>query len=165
MLVRATVRNFLAADIAFETTIIMGLLLGPASAMIGGAVLALPAILHHEYLALPFNLCVALVFGTYGNFVGKEAVWSFSPLIDLSIYRWVRRNLRRPSFDRQLLLLMLIVGMQIARMTLARHYPHRLFTLDARSWGVRLAIYACPAVVVGIFLNIWDAIQTEQKLE
>ncbi len=25
-----------------------------------------------------------------------EDVWSFSPLIDLSIYRWVTRNLRRP---------------------------------------------------------------------
>jgi two-component system LytT family sensor kinase len=51
--------------------------------------------------------------------VEPEEVWSFSPFVDLSIYRWVRRNLREPRFDRQILLLMLIVGMQMVRMWLA----------------------------------------------
>jgi two-component system LytT family sensor kinase len=163
--IRVIVPNFLAADISFEATIILGILFGPWTAMMGGAVLAVPAVLHHEYLALPFNLVTALIFGAYGQLAGKEAVWSFSPFIDLSIYRWFRRNLKRPRFDRQILLLVLIVGMQMARMAIARFYPHGLFTLDAASWVVRLAIYACPAVVVGIFLKIWNAIQTEQKLE
>jgi two-component system LytT family sensor kinase len=146
--IRVIVPNFLAADISFEATIILGILFGPWTAMMGGAVLAVPAVLHHEYLALPFNLVTALIFGAYGQLAGKEAVWSFSPFIDLSIYRWFRRNLKRPRF-----------------MAIARFYPHGLFTLDAASWVVRLAIYACPAVVVGIFLKIWNAIQTEQKLE
>ncbi len=163
--IRVTVANFLAADIAFEATIILGILFGPVSAMLGGAFLSLPAVLHHEYFALPFNVFVGLLFGVYGNLVGKEVVWSFSPFIDLSIYRWVRRNMKRPRFDRQILLLALIVGMQITRTEIAQLYPHRLFTLHASIWIVRLAIYACPAVVVGIFLKIWNAIQMEQKLE
>jgi len=163
--IRTTVPNFLAADISFEATIILGVLFGPVYAILGAVVLALPALLHREYMALPFNLVVAVIFGIYGQLAGKEAVWSFSPFIDLSIYRWIRRNLERPRFDRQILLLMLIVSLQIARMTIARVYPHRLFTLDSASWIVRLAIYACPAVVVGIFLKIWNAIQIEQKLE
>jgi two-component system LytT family sensor kinase len=163
--IRVTVPNFLAADIAFETTIILGILLGPLSAMLGGAVLSVPAMLHQEYMALPFNLSVAFISGIYGNLVGKDVVWSFSPFIDLSIYRWVRRNLKRPRFDRQILLLALIISMQVTRMAIARLDPHRLFTLNSASWVVRLAIYACPAVVVGIFLKIWNAIQTEQKLE
>ena len=163
--IRVTVPNFLAADIAFETTIILGILFGSVTAMIGGAFLSLPAVLHHEYLALPFNLFVAVLFGIYGRLVGKEVVWSFSPFIDLSIYRWVRRNLRRPRFDRQILLLALIVFMQMVRMEIARLDPQRLFTLHASGWVVRLAIYACPAVVVGIFLKIWNAVQMEKKLE
>jgi two-component system LytT family sensor kinase len=163
--IRFIVPNFLAADISFETTILLGILFGPWTAAMGGSFLAIPAMLHHEFLALPFNLVTAILFGAYGQIAGKEAVWSFSPFIDLSIYRWVRRNLKRPRFDRQILLLVLIVGMQIARMAIARIYPHRLFTLDAASWYVRLAIYACPAVVVGLPLKIWNAIQTEQKLE
>jgi two-component system, LytTR family, sensor kinase len=162
---RVTVPNFLAADIAFETTIILGILLGPLSAVLGATLLALPAMAHHEYLTLPFNLAVALIFGLYGRLVDKEDVWSFSPFIDLSVYRWIRRNLHRPRLDRQVVLLLLIVGMQMLRMELARMYPHRLFTLNTSSWIVRLAIYACPAVVVGIPLKIWNAVQLEQKLE
>jgi two-component system, LytTR family, sensor kinase len=121
--------------------------------------------LHGEFLTLPVHLCVALIAGLYGRLVDPEDVWSFSPFIDLSIYRWVRRNLTRPRLDRQILLLFLIVVMQIARMELAKLYPHRLWVLDTHSWIVRLAIYACPAVVVGIPLKIWNAIQIEQKLE
>ncbi len=36
----------------------------------------------------------------------------FPPMIDLSIYHWVTRNLRRPHLDRQILLLVLITVMQ-----------------------------------------------------
>jgi two-component system LytT family sensor kinase len=163
--VRVTVPNFLAADIAFETVIILGILLGPLSAMLGGAVLSVPAMLHHEYLTLPFNLAVGAISGAYGTFVDEDDVWSFSPFIDLSIYRWVRRNILRPRLDRQVLLLLLIIGMQMVRNWIAELYPHRLFTVDARPWMVRLAIYACPAVVVGIPLKIWDALRIERKLE
>jgi two-component system LytT family sensor kinase len=163
--VRVTVPNFLAADIAFETVIILGVLLGPLSAMVAGAVLSLPAMLHHEYLTLPFNLAVGAIAGSYGTFVEEDDVWSFSPFIDLSIYRWVRRNLRRPRLDRQVLLLLLIVGMQVGRNWITELYPHRLFALDARPWLVRLAIFACPAMIVGIPLKIWDALRIERKLE
>jgi two-component system, LytTR family, sensor kinase len=162
---RVTVPNFLAADIGFEATVILGVLLGPWWAAVGGAFLSIPAMLHREFLTLPFHLCVALIAGLYGRLVDPEDVWSFSPFIDLSIYRWVRRNLARPRLDRQILLLVLIVGMQMGRMELAKLYPHLLFVIDTRSWVVRLAIYACPAVVVGIPLKIWNAIHIEQKLE
>jgi two-component system LytT family sensor kinase len=163
--VRVVVPNFFAADISFETTIILGILLGPLSALAGGAILSIPAMLHHEYLSLPFNLAVAISAGLYGKFVEEEEVWSFSPFVDLSIYRWVRRNLRKPRFDRQVLLLILIVTMEIGRDWLARLYPHRLFALLTDKWPVRLAIWACAAMVVGIPLKIWNAIRTERFLE
>ncbi|AXC10564.1 Autolysin sensor kinase [Acidisarcina polymorpha] len=165
VLVRITVQNFLAADIAFETVIILGVLLGPLAAVTGGMLLSLPAMLHHEYLTLPFNLAVALIAGIYGRLVTAEEVWSFSPFVDLSIYRWVRRNLRKPRFDRQILLLTLIVGMEIGREWLAAAYPRRLFALVPATWPVRLAVYACSAMVVGIPLKIWNAIRIERKLE
>ena len=113
--VRLAVPNFLAADISFETTVIIGILLGPISALAGALVLALPAVLHHEYLTLPFLATIAIAAGLYGRFAEEEEVWSFSPFVDLSIYRWVRRNLRKPRFDRQILLLLLIVGMEATR--------------------------------------------------
>jgi two-component system, LytTR family, sensor kinase len=163
--VRVVVPNFFAADISFETTILIGILLGPLAAIVGAIALSLPAVLHHEYLALPFNLAVAITAGIFGNLVDQEEIWSFSPFVDLSIYRWVRRNLRKPRIDRQILLLILIVSMEICRDALARMYPHRLFALTTDSWPVRLCVWACAAMVVGIPLKIWNAIRNERFLE
>jgi two-component system LytT family sensor kinase len=163
--VRVTVPNFYAADISFETTILLGILLGPGPALLGALVLALPAVFYGEYLTLPFLLAVAFTAGTYGRFVGKEEVWSFSPFVDLSLYRWIRRNLRRPGIDRQILLLVLIVAMEILRESAARMDPKRLFALVSNQWMIRLAIWACAAMVVGIPLKIWNAIRIERSLE
>ena len=163
--VRVTVPNFLAADLSLEATILLGLILGPLAGMLGGAALAIPAVLHHEYLALPVNLLVAGVAGGYRRFVDKEDIWSFSPLIDLSIYRWVKRNLRHPHFDRQILLLVLITAMQFCTSMLGRYYPRHFFELHSDSWLVELAICAAAPVVVGIPLKIWNAIRIERQLE
>jgi two-component system LytT family sensor kinase len=162
--VRVTVPNFYAADISFETTILLGILVGPGAALLGATVLSLPAVLHGEFLALPFLLAVAVTAGIYGRFVDKEEVWSFSPFVDLSLYRWVRRTLLRPRIDRQILLLVLIVAMEVLREWTSRH-SHRLFALRSDSWGIRIAIWACAAMVVGIPLKIWNAIRIEQSLE
>jgi two-component system LytT family sensor kinase len=163
--VRVLVPNFYAADIAFEATILMGLLLGPAAAMLGGAVLAVPAVLHNEYWTLPVNLMVAAIAGGFGRIIEREEVWSFSPMIDLSLYRWVTRNLHKPQIDRQILLLVLITAMEFATSMLGRRYPARFFELHSRYWLVELAICACAPVVVGIPLKIWNAVRIERKLE
>jgi len=163
--VRVVVPNFLAADISFEAVILVALLLGTTPAIIAGVFLSIPAVLHREYLTLPFNLVVALIFGTYRAFVSEEDIWSFSPFVDLSIYRWIRRNLMRPRVDRQILLLMLILGMQVMRNWISHLYPRRLFALHSNSWLLFLAICLCAPMVVGIPLKIWNAIRIERKLE
>jgi two-component system LytT family sensor kinase len=163
--VRTTVPNFLAADLSFETTILLGILVGPLAAMAGGAALAIPALLHHEYWALPVNLLVAAIAGTFGRFTDREDVWSFSPMIDLSIYRWVTRNLRRPKLDRQILLLLLVAGMQFGTSMLSMFYPRHFFELYSREWLMELLICATAPIVVGIPLKIWNAIRVERKLE
>jgi two-component system LytT family sensor kinase len=165
VLVRTMVPNFLAADLSFETTILVGILVGPLAAMAGGAILAIPALLHHEYWALPANLLVAAISGAFGRFTNPEDVWSFSPMIDLSIYRWVTRNLRRPKLDRQILLLVLVFGMQFGTSMLSMFYPRHFFELYSRVFWVELAICATAPIVVGIPLKIWNAIRVERKLE
>ena len=94
--------------------ILLGLLLGPEWAVLGGVVLSAPAVYHHEYLALPFNAALGLAAGLLGRFVEKEEIWSFTPFIDLSLYRWIRRNLIKPRIDRQFLMLFLIVAAEAA---------------------------------------------------
>src|ERR1700730_10614702 len=130
--VRTTVPNFLAADLSFETTMLLGILVGPLAAMAGGAALAIPAVLHHEYWSLPVNLLVAAIAGTFGRFTDPEDVWSFSPMIDLSIYRWVTRNLRRPKLDRQILLLGRGGGWRFGTGNLGVVYPRNFLGLYSR---------------------------------
>ncbi len=165
VLVRVRVPNFLAADISFEAIAILGLLLGPWAAMLGGAALALPALGHHEWFALPVNLAVAAIFGAYRRVAGEENIWSFSPLIDLSLYRWIRRTVTWPHLDRQMFLLVLIMATQFCTSLFAHFYPHQYFELYSPSWFVELAICACAPVVVGIPLKIWNAVRIEHKLE
>jgi two-component system LytT family sensor kinase len=161
--VRVRVPNFLAADLSFEATAILGLLLGPWWAMLGGLALALPAMKHGEFLSLPVNLAVALIFGAFSRFAEEEDVWSFTPLIDLSLYRWVMRTVTHPHLDRQIFLLMTVV--QFFTSMLAHLYPRRYFEMYSNTWYVELAICACAPVVVGIPLKIWNAVRIERKLE
>jgi len=163
--VRFWVPNFLAADISFETVILLGLLLGPQWAMLGGAVLSGPAVYHHEYLALPFNLALGLAAGILGRFVEPEEIWSFTPFIDLSLYRWVRRSLRQPRIDRQILLLFLISVMEMLRDWVAHAYPQRLFALLASQTWVQVFVWLSAPIDVGIALKVWSTLRLEMKLE
>ena len=164
--VRTTVPNFLAADISFETVTLLGLLLGPVWAMLSALVLSFPAVLvRHEYLTVPFLAAVGLVAGAFGAWVEGEEIWSFTPFVDLSIYRWVRRNLRKPKFDRQILLLVLIAGMEVVHVELSSRYPHRLFALDSDSTLLQILVWLCAPMVVGIMLKVWNALRIELKLE
>ena len=162
---RFWVPNFLAADISFETVILLGLLIGPGWAMLGGAVLSGPAVLHHEYLALPFDVLLGLVAGMIGRFVEKEEIWSFTPFIDLSLYRWVRRNVIKPRIDRQILLLFLIALMEMARDWIAHMFPHRLFALLSDQLWLQALVWLAAPINVGIALKVWNALRVEMSLE
>ncbi len=163
--VRTAVPNFLAADISFETVILLGLFLGPGWAMLGGVVLSAPAVYHHEYLTLPFNAAVGLLAGLLGRSVESEEIWSFTPFIDLSLYRWVRRNLSKPRIDRQFLMLFLIVAAEVCRGWLAHEFPHRLFGLLASQWWLQVLVWLSAPIVVGIAIKVWNALRIEMKLE
>jgi two-component system LytT family sensor kinase len=163
--VRIAVPNFLAADISFETVILLGLLLGPEWSMLGGAALSVPAVYHHEFLALPFDVGLGLAAGMLGRFVEEDEIWSFTPFIDLSLYRWIRRNLRQPRIDRQFLMLFLIVAAEVCRTWVAHEFPHRLFALVASQWWLQALVWLSAPIDVGIALKVWNALRMEMKLE
>ncbi|MGA9071015.1 MAG: histidine kinase [Terracidiphilus sp.] len=163
--IRFAVPNFLAADISFTAVILLGLLLGPGWAVLGGLVLAAPAAYHHEYLALPFNAALGLTAGLLGWFVEKDEIWSFTPLIDLSLYRWIRRNLIQPRIDRQFFMLFLIVAAEACRDWIAHLYPHRLFALLASRLWVQALVWLAAPIGVGIALKVWNTLRIEIKLE
>ena len=163
--IRLIVPNFQAADISFETIVLLGLLIGPGWAMLGGILLSAPALLHHEFLALPFNASLGLLAGLLTRFVNKEEIWSFTPFVDLSLYRWIRRNLRRPRIDHQFLMLFCIAAAEACGLWLARAFPHRLFALVSPTLWLELLVCLSAPITVGVALKVWNALRTELTLE
>src|SRR3569833_739426 len=113
--IRTAVPNFLAADISFETVILLGLLVGPRWATLGGAILAIPTILLSEYMALPFNVAIAVLAGIQGRIFEPDEICFFTQYVDFSLYCLFRRILCLPRVDRQFLLLFLIVAAESCR--------------------------------------------------
>jgi len=165
--IRFSARSFLAGDLSFATALILGVIGGRFCGMVGGALVAMPAALHGEWATLPFSLLCGFVAGQLRTFVSdKEEIWSFSPFIDLSIYRWIRRNLPRPRlFDWQIMFFLTIVGLRFVHTELFRFFPNLTYALESPNPWVELAIYATSIMVVGTQLKIWNSVRIQIKLE
>ena len=165
--IRSVNRSFFAGDLSFETTLLLGVIGGRLCGMVGGALLAFPAALHGEYATLPFLLICGFVSGQLRTFVGdKEDIWSFSPFIDLSIYRLIRRNLPKPRlFDWQIVFFMTIVGLRFVHTELSRFFPRLTYSLESPKLWVEGLIYLTSITVVGTELKIWNSVRLQIKLE
>jgi two-component system LytT family sensor kinase len=167
--VRYMVKNFQAADNAFEAAIICGVIAGPWPGMLAGVLVAGPAIIHGEWISLPFYMLVGLIAGGLrelaGSWADKEEIWSFSPFFDLTIFRWIRRNLPKPRRDWQIAFFVVICVLQAARMELARLFPGRIFAIYNDNPWVYLAILGGTVMSVALPLKIWNNTRIELKLE
>ena len=165
--IRFVQRSFLAGDLSFETTILLGVIAGRFTGMAGGAILALPALFHGEWATLPFNLLCGFLAGQLRNLApDREDIWSFSPFIDLSIYRMIRRNLPTPRlFDWQVTFFATIVVLRLVHTELTRFFPGATFSVESPNLWVEIAIYASAVLVVGTELKIWNSVRIQIKLE
>ncbi len=165
--VRSNVHNFYAADVAFEASILIGLIGGRYAGVLWGAVLATPAALHGEYLTLPFYVVVGFVSGLCRDMAkNPEEIWSFSPFMDLSIYRWLQRAARHPlRKDWQILFFMLIVMLQVDPYADRSRAAGADIQFDSPRPLVELAIFASVVACVAVPLKVWNVTRIELKLE
>jgi two-component system LytT family sensor kinase len=160
------VKNFLAADMGFEFSILMGVIGGRVVGAGGGIVVAIPAVLFGEWITLPFNFLVGILAGLLRHVAqDREVIWSFSPLFDLSIYRWIRRSIKKSLIDWQTSFFFVILGLTFARMQLHRMVPKWLFALYSPNLWVQLAVYAGTVMCVAIALKVLNNARIEMKLE
>lgn len=165
--VRFTQKSFFAGDLSFETTILLGVIAGRFAGVSGGILLALPALLHGEWATLPLNIVFGLVAGQLRMMAPDlEDIWSFSPFVDLSLYRMIRRNLPKPRlFDWQIAFFITIVGLRLVHSQIA-HFPgHLTYSLESSSFWVEVAIYFTSVTVIGTELKIWNSVRIQLKLE
>ncbi len=104
--------------------------------------------------------------GTFGAWVEGVRFGRSLHLSILSLYRWVRRNLRKPKFDRQILPLVLIAGMEVVHVRAVEPVSASAvragFRIDC--W-LQILVWLCAPMVVGIMLKVWNALRIELKLE
>jgi len=132
----------------------------------GAILVSFPAVAHGEYATLPFNIAVGMIVGVLRDLASDpEEVWSFSPFIDLSIYRWLKKMVRHPQMDWQTSFFLVIVLLQWAHIEVGRRAFGQVFYLDAPPWLRLIAIYATTVAAVAIPLKIWNAVRIELKLE
>ena len=164
--IRIFKQSFLSGDLSFETALLLGVLGGRWSGSFGGALMGLPALIHHEWAAMPFDVLCGFVAGQLRTMAAdKENIWSFSPFVDQSILRMIRRNLPRPRLgDWQLMFFWTIVGLRFVQTVLVRHSP--MFSLESpENYWVYAAIYATSVTAIGIELKIFNSVRIQIKLE
>src|SRR5216684_1111343 len=166
--IRLSVKSFLAGDLSFETALLLGAIGGRWAGVLGGIVMGIPALMYGEWAALPFGALCGFIAGQLRTLArDKDDIWSFSPFIDLSIYRLIRRNLPTPRlFDWQIMFFTTIIGLRFVQTELSRYFPRSIFSLESPGnvW-VEVAIYAASAMVIGIELKIFNSVRIQIKLE
>jgi two-component system, LytTR family, sensor kinase len=166
VVVRGTVGNFLAADLAFESSILMGVIAGRTAGVVGGLLVSLPQLAMHEWGNLPLNVGAGLLAGFLRKLAqDREAIWSFSPLFDLSIYRWIRRTIAKSFIDWQTSFFVTMLGLQFLRHEMKEFFPRHTFALESELWGVQAAIYLSTVMSVAIALKVLNNTRIEMKLE
>ena len=177
--IRFSAKNFLAGDLSLETTLLLGVMGGRLSGGVGGALMSLPAALHGEWASLPLNVFAGIIAGQLRRVAPEqEDIWSFSPFIDLSLYRWIRRNLPRPRvFDWQIAFFVTIVGLRFLQTEIWHFWPNSIFSLESpglwtsgtgvtlNAYLVESAIYLTVVMVVGTELKIFNSVRIQIKLE
>src|SRR3984893_5021015 len=165
---RISEKSFAAGDMSFETALLLGVIGGRWAGSLGGVLMGIPALLHGEWAAMPFDVLAGFLAGQLRTMaVDKDDIWSFSPFVDQSIFRIIRRNLPRPRlFDWQVMFFWTVVGLRFTQTELAQYFPHSIFSLESPdNYWVYSAIYAASIAAIGIELKVFNSVRIQIKLE
>jgi two-component system LytT family sensor kinase len=164
--VYAAPKSFIAGDLSLESAILMGVVGGSLVGTAGGVLVSLAAALAGGWPWLLFNALAGFLAGQARQLApNREAMWAFSPFVDLSIYRWLRQHLRKPRLEWQIGFFLLIVALRLLRVQLARVLPDPFPLVSGQTWWLETCAYLTSAIAVAVPLKIWNATRMEIKLE
>src|SRR5215475_13816027 len=155
------------ADLSIEGAFLMGLLGGRVVGPIGGAIVTIPALISHEWLAMPAASAAGLVGGLIRQAIpNKEELWNFGPFTFLNIPKAVVRLLRNAKLSWEMAPLTACVGLEVGRVALVLWTkPKWLYAIHpAWDWWFCLAVIA-KLMSVAAPLKIWNNTRIEMNLE
>jgi two-component system, LytTR family, sensor kinase len=156
------------ADLSLEGAFLMGLLGGRVVGPIGGAIITVPALMAHEWLAAPTAATAGLIGGLIRQLIpDKEDLWNFGPFTFLNIPKAIMRMLIKVEVMWEMLPLMACVLLEVGRVALVMILPspHWLFAIDPH-WNWRLCLVVIGTLMsVASPLKIWNNTRIEMNLE
>src|SRR5215469_10906030 len=155
------------ADLSLEGAFLMGLLGGRVVGPMGGAIITVPALIAHEWLAVPAASFAGLLGGLMRQAIpNKEELWNFGPFTFLNIPKAVVKFIRKVDIPWEMLPLGACVGLELGRVGLVMATkPKWLFAIDPHwGWWVLLAVIA-TLMAVAAPLKIWNNTRLEMNLE
>src|SRR5213082_1427058 len=156
------------ADLSLEGAFLMGLLGGRVVGPIGGAIITIPALVGHEWLAMPAASTAGLLGGLIRQAIpNKEDLWNFGPFTFLNIPKATMRLLRKAELSWEMAPLGACVGLELGRvaLVLATTKPKWLFAVDSHwDWWLVLVVIA-TLMSVASPLKIWNNTRVEMNLE
>ena len=155
------------ADLSLEGAFLMGLLGGRVVGPIGGAIITIPALLGHEWLAMPAAATAGLLGGLIRQIIpDKEDLWNFGPFTFLNIPRDVVRMVRDAEISWEMLPLLTCVGLELGRVALVTATkPQWLFAIDPHWNGWLVLVVLSTLMSVAAPLKIWNNTRIEMNLE
>jgi two-component system LytT family sensor kinase len=155
------------ADLSLEGAFLMGLLGGRVVGPIGGAIITIPALLGHEWLAMPAAATAGLLGGLIRQLIpDKEDLWNFGPFTFLNIPKAIVRLVSQGEIMWEMLPLLTCVGLELGRVALVMATkPKWLFAIDPH-WNWMLCLVVLGTLMsVAAPLKIWNNTRIEMNLE
>ena len=155
------------ADLSLEGAFMMGLLGGRVVGPIGGAIITIPALMAHEWLAMPAAATAGLLGGLIRQLIpDKEDLWNFGPFTFLNIPKAIMRMAGSAEIMWEMLPLMTCVGLELGRVALViATKPKWLFAIDPH-WDWMLCLVVLGTLMsVAAPLKIWNNTRIEMNLE
>ncbi len=158
--------NYNAADLTLEGAFLAGLIAGPYSGAMVGALVASPAVMGGEFIALPFAVGCGFAGGGLREACPKEAIWQFTPFVFVDLGKHLWHAVRRLEPNWQFVLLAAPVGLELLRQGLGYRFgAQRLFYLNSPSVWMTVLVVLAAVLAVATPIKIWNSARIEHRLQ
>ena len=158
--------NYDAADLTLEGAFLAGLIAGPYTGALVGLMVASPALIAGEFIALPFAVGCGFAGGGLREACPKEAIWQFTPFVFVDLPKHLWQMVRKFEPNWQLVLLIAPVALELLRQALGGRFgEQRLFFLGSPSPWMTPVVILATVLCVATPIKIWNSARIEHRLQ
>jgi two-component system LytT family sensor kinase len=165
-----TVGRYTAVDLGFEGSLLAGILGGYVSGLTAGVLISIPAMINGEWASMALFAGVGVLGGLLRDLApSTDDIWTFSPWVELNVWRIFRNPANRSRTLYHWLFLGTILCAEMLRWAAAFVFGDRfIFTIhrgiEANPVLLAISVMATTLFAVAIPLKIWNSTRIETKL-